>query len=137
MCDPMLKIRDIMCKKVVTAKEDTTIQDAVILLNERHVGSIIIVNDEQKCVGVFSERDAIRIFAQKVPLDQPLSKVMSSHVVTISLDASYDQARSLMLSHHIRHLPVTDDTGKLIGLFSIRAFLDEIHGVKTPLPSST
>ena len=137
MCEPMLKIRDIMCKKIVTAKEDTLIQDAVMLLNERHVGSIIIVNDEQKCVGVFTERDAIRIFAQKVSLDQPLIKVMSSHVVTISLEASYDEAKSLMLSHNIRHLPVTDETGKLIGLFSLRAFLDEIHGIKTPIPSST
>lgn len=137
MCEPMLKIRDIMCKKVVTAKEDTLIQDAVMLLNERHVGSIIIVNDEQKCMGVFTERDAIRIFAQNVSLDQPLSKVMSSHIVTISLEASYDEAKRLMLSHNIRHLPVTDETGKLIGLFSLRAFLDEIHGIKTPIPSST
>ena len=137
MCEPMLKIRDIMCKKVVTAKEDTLIQDAVMLLNERHVGSIIIVNDEQKCMGVFTERDAIRIFAQNVSLDQPLSKVMSSHIVTISLEASHDEAKRLMLSHNIRHLPVTDETGKLIGLFSLRAFLDEIHGIKTPLPSST
>jgi CBS domain-containing protein len=126
-----------MCKKVVTAKEDTLIQDAVMLLNERHVGSIIIVNDEQKCMGVFTERDAIRIFAQNVSLDQPLSKVMSSHIVTISLEASYDEAKRLMLSHNIRHLPVTDETGKLIGLFSLRAFLDEIHGIKTPIPSST
>jgi CBS domain-containing protein len=114
-----------MCKKVVTAKEGIKIQDAVVLLNEMHVGSIIIVNDEQKCVGIFSERDAIRVFAQKVPLDQPLSKVMSSHVVTVSIEASYDEAKSLMLSHHIRHLPVTDETGKLIGFFA-RAFLDEI-----------
>jgi CBS domain-containing protein len=137
MCDPMLKIRDIMCKKVITAKENTSILEAVMLLNERHVGSIIIVNEEQKCEGIFTERDAIRIFAQKVPLDQPLSKVMSRHIVTISLEASYDEAKNLMLSHHIRHLPVTDEAGKLIGLFSLRAFLDEIHGVKTPLPSST
>lgn len=137
MCEPMLRIRDIMCKKVVTAKENTMIHDAIMLLNERHVGSIIVVDDEQKCVGVFTERDAIRIFAQKVPLDQPLGKVMSRHVVSVSLEASYDQAKDLMLSHSIRHLPVIDDSGKVIGLFSIRAFLDEIHGVKTPLPSST
>ncbi len=133
----MLKIRDIMCKKVVTAKQDTMLLDAINLLNERHVGSIVIVDDEQKCIGIFSERDAIRIFAQKFPLDQPLSKVMSSHVVTVSLEASYDEAKRLMLSHNIRHLPVTDQTGKLIGLFSLRAFLDEIHGVKTPVPTST
>ena len=137
MCEPMLKIRDLMCKKIVTAKGDTLIHHAVELLNERHVGSIVIVDDEQKCVGIFSERDAIRIFAQKASLDQPLSNVMSRNVVTVSLEASFDEAKRLMLSHNIRHLPVTDETGKLIGLFSLRAFLDEIHGVKTPLPSST
>jgi CBS domain-containing protein len=133
----MLKIRDIMCKKVVTMKEDSSILDAIILLSERHVGSVVIVNDEQKCIGMFTERDAIRIFAQKFPIDQPLSQVMSKHVVTVSLEASYNEAKRLMMSHNIRHLPVTDETGKLIGLFSLRAFLDEIHGIKTPIPTST
>ncbi len=38
MCEPMLKIRDLMCKKVVTAKEDTLIQDAVMMLNELPCG---------------------------------------------------------------------------------------------------
>ena len=137
MCEPMLKIRDIMCKKVVTAKEDISIQQAVELLNERHVGSIIIVDDEQKCTGVFTERDAIRIVATKFSTDQPLGKIMSRHVVTISLEASFDEAKRLMLSHNIRHLPVTDQTGKLIGLFSLRAFFDEILGIKTPMASAT
>ncbi len=137
MCEPMLKIRDIMCKKIVTAKGDTPVHQAVQLLNEMHVGSIVIVDDEQKCAGIFTERDAIRIFAQKASLDQPLSNVMSRNVVTISLEASYDEAKRLMLSHNIRHLPVIDETGKLIGFFSIRAFFDEIHGIKTPIPSST
>lgn len=137
MCEPMLKIRDIMCKKVVTIKEESSILDAIILLSERHVGSVVIVNDAQKCTGIFTERDAIRIFAQKFPVDQPLSQVMSKHVVTVSLEASYNEAKRLMMSHKIRHLPVTDETGKLIGLFSLRAFLDEIHGIKTPIPSST
>lgn len=133
----MLKVKDIMCKKVVTAKEDTLILDAIALLNERHVGSVIVVNDEQKCIGIFTERDAIRIFAQKFSVDQPLGKVMSRHVVTLSLEASFDEAKRLMLSHNVRHLPVTDETGKVIGLFSLRAFFDEILGIKTPLPSST
>jgi len=137
MCEPMLKIRDIMCKKVITAKEDISIQDAIQLLNDRHVGSIIIVDDEQKCTGIFTERDAIRIIAHKFSTDQPLSKIMSRHVVTVTLEASFDEAKRLMLSHRIRHLPVTDRTGKLIGLFSLRAFFDEILGIKTPVPSAT
>jgi CBS domain-containing protein len=133
----MLRIRDIMCKKVVTAKEDMLISDAIMLLNERHVGSVVVINEEQRCVGIFTERDAIRMCAQKAALDQPIRKVMSSHVVTISLEASYEVAKSLMLSHKIRHLPVTDETGKLIGLFSLRAFLDEIHGISTPIATAT
>jgi CBS-domain-containing membrane protein len=123
MCEPMLKIRDIMCKTIVTAKEDTLILQAVQLLNDRHVGSIVVVDDEQKCVGIFTERDAIRIIAQKFSLDQPLSKVMSRHVVTVSFEASFDEAKRLMLSHNIRHLPVTDQTGKVVGSFRCEPFL--------------
>jgi CBS domain-containing protein len=137
MCEPMLRVRDIMCKKVVTAKEDISILDACRLLNERHVGSVVIVDEEQRCTGIFTERDAIRIIAQKFPVDQPLGKVMSRHTITISVEASFQEAKRLMLSHNVRHLPVTDQEGKLIGLFSLRAFLDEIHGIETPIPSST
>jgi CBS domain-containing protein len=132
----MLKIKDIMCKKVVTAKDDITIQQAVELLNDRHIGSIIIINEEERCTGIFTERDAIRVFAHKFVPTEPISKIMSRHVVTISLEASFDEAKRLMLYHDIRHLPVTDQTGKLIGLFSLRAFFDEIMGIKTPIPSA-
>ncbi len=137
MCEPMLKIKDIMCKKVITAKEDISIQEAVQLLNDRHVGSLVVIDDEQKIIGIFTERDAVRIMANKYSTQEPLGKTMSRHVVTISLEASFDEAKRLMLSHDIRHLPVTDETGKLIGLFSLRAFFDEIMGIKTPVPSAT
>ncbi|MGD6806272.1 MAG: CBS domain-containing protein [Candidatus Bathyarchaeia archaeon] len=126
-----------MCKKVITAKEDMTIQEAIQLLNDRHVGSLVVVDDEQKCVGIFTERDAIRIIANKYSTDEPLGKTMSRHVVTISLEASFDEAKRLMFTHSIRHIPVTDETGKLIGLFSVRAFFDEIWGLKTPISSAT
>ncbi len=136
MCEPMLRVKDIMCKKVITAKEDMTILEAVQLLNNRHVGSLVVVDDEQKCIGIFTERDAIRVMASKFSVQEPLSKIMSSHVVTISLEASFDEAKRLMLTHKIRHLPVTDETGKLLGLFSLRAFFDEVLGIKTPMASA-
>ena len=129
----MLKVKDIMCKTVITAKEDMSIEKAVQLLNDRHVGSLAIVDDEQRVVGMFTERDAIRIMATKYPIEDPLGKVMSRHVVTVSLESSYDEAKRLMMTHNIRHLPVTDETGKLLGLFSVRAFFDEVLGIKTPM----
>jgi len=126
-----------MCKTVITAKEDMPILEAIQLLNDRHVGSLVVVDDEAKCIGIFTERDAIRIIASKFSVDQPLSKTMSRHVVTVTLEASFDEAKRLMLSHNIRHLPVTDQTGKLIGLFSLRAFFDEVLGIKTPVATAT
>jgi CBS domain-containing protein len=132
----MLKVKDIMCKKVITAKEDLSIQQAVQLLNDRHVGSLVVIDDEEKCIGIFTERDAVRIMANRFSADEPLSKIMSSHVVTVSIDASFDEAKRLMLSHGIRHLPVIDESGKLIGLFSFRAFFDEILGIKKPVGSA-
>ena len=137
LCEKMFKIKDLMCKQVVTAKDNLSIQDAIQLLNERHVGSIVIIDDENRCVGMFTERDAIRVVAQKMRLDELVNKVMSTHVATISLESSFDEAKNLMMTHRIRHLPVTDQTGKLIGLFSIRAFLDEVFGMKTTAQSPT
>ncbi len=133
----MFKIKDIMCKKVVTAKENLSILEAVQLLNDRHVGSLVVIDDENRCIGIFTERDAIRVVAQKVSLEEPLNKVMSTHVATISLEASFDDAKALLLSHRIRHLPVTDQEGKLIGLFSFRAFVDEVFGMKTTAQAPT
>ncbi len=137
MCEPALKVKNIMCKKIITAKENLSAQDAVQLLSERHVGSIIVVDDEWNVIGMFTERDAIRLVANKSSLNEPLGKTMTRNVVTISLEASFDEAKRLMLTHSIRHLPVTDQTGKLIGLFSMRAFFDEVLGVKSPTPSDT
>ena len=128
----MLKVKDIMCKNVVTAKENLSILDAVRLLNERHVGSMVVVNDENKCIGIFTERDAIRVVAQKISLDEPINKVMTTRIATISFEASLNDAKELLLSHKIRHLPVTDKEGKLVGLFSFRAFVDEVFSMEKP-----
>lgn len=131
MCEIMFKVKDLMCKKVVTAKENISIYEAIKLLEDRHVGSIVVTDDENRCVGIFTERDAIRGIAQKINLEEPLSKIMTTHVATISLESSLDEAKNLLLSHRIRHLPVIDKEGKLIGLFSLRAFLDEVFGIKS------
>ena len=126
----MLMVRDIMLKNVVTAKETITIEAAVRMLHRKHIGSLMITDNEEKCLGIFTERDAIRTIAQKIPLDTPLKKVMTCEVHTIEENASFEEAKMLIVSHKIRHVPVVDRTGKLVGLLALRGFLDEIFGVK-------
>jgi CBS domain-containing protein len=126
-----MKVRHLMMKDLVTAKEDVSIEEAVRMLYTRHVGSVIVTDSEKRCIGIFTERDAIRVVAQKIPLETPLKKVMTKKVVTIPEDASFAEARRKMISRGIRHLPVVNGEGRLVGLLAIRRVLDEFLGARS------
>ena len=125
----MLMVKHIMIEDVVTAKPNITVKDAIRTLQEKHVGSIVITDDYKKCVGIFTERDAIRIVAGDVPLDTALDQVMTKHVATIGEEASLDEAKRIIVSHGIRHLPVVNSREELVGLLSVRRLLDELFGL--------
>ena len=122
-------VKHLMFEDVVTAKPNITVKDAVRVLHEKHVGSIVITDDDQKCIGIFTERDAIRIIASDLPLETLIEQVMTKNVATIGEEASLEEARRLVVSHGIRHLPVVDGKGELAGLFSVRRLLDEVFGL--------
>ena len=124
-------VKHIMIEDVVTAKPDITAKDAIRILQEKHVGSIVVTDENQKCVGIFTERDAIRIVANDVPLDMPVDQVMTKNVVTIGEEASLDEARRIIVSHGIRHLPVVNSKQELVGLLAVRRLLDELFGLAT------
>lgn len=121
-----MKVRDLMIKEVVTMEEDASIEEAFKILYERHVGSVVITDEEEKCKGMFTERDAIRTVAKKIPLDIALREVMTRNVMTIWGGASFAKAKQLYRTHGIRHLPVVDEQHHLVGMLSIRNVLDEL-----------
>ena len=118
-----------MIENVITTKEETTIEDAIKILFEKHVGALVITNDKRKCKGIFTERDALRSVARKVPLNTHLRNVMSKNIVTVREDASFAEAKRLMILHRIRHLPVVDKKGYLVGMLALRRILDELVGI--------
>jgi CBS domain-containing protein len=124
----MTKVQHLMMTDFVTVKGDVSIEKAVKMLYMRHVGSVIVIDSEKRCKGIFTERDAIRVVAQKIPLKTPLKEVMTKKVVTILEDASFAEARRKMTSRNIRHLPVVNEKGKIVGLLTIRRVLDEFLG---------
>ncbi len=117
--------KDVMIREVVTATKDFSIHDCIELLFKRHIGSAVIVDELKRCIGIFTERDAIRVVAQKVPLTAPIEKVMTKHLITVNEDATFVEANRLIKLHDIRHLPVTDAQGVLVGLISVRHILYE------------
>jgi CBS domain-containing protein len=121
--------RDLMLKDVVTICGNVPVKEAIELLFKRHIGSIVVVDDAQKCIGIFTERDAIRVVAQNVPLDAPMEKVMTKNPFTINEDSTFEEAKYVIKSARIRHLPVIDANGKIVGLISVRTILDELSGL--------
>ncbi len=126
-----MKVRNLMIENVVTTKEETTLEDAIEILFKKHVGALMITDDRGKCRGIFTERDALRSVARKVPLNTHLRNVMSKNVVTVRKSASFAEAKKLMTLHRIRHLPVVDKKGSLVGMLTLRRILDDLVGMPT------
>ena len=122
-----MKIQHWIDEDTVTSLGDITLKEAISILYKRHIGSIIIVNKDGVCEGIFTERDAIRVVANDIPLDTPLVKVMTTNLKTVDEHATFSMVKDLMRTHNIRHLPVVDEQGRFIGLLSLRRILDEIH----------
>jgi CBS domain-containing protein len=127
----LLMIKHIMIEDIVTANPNTSLKEAIDMLYKKHVGSLMITDANNRCVGIFTERDLIRVVARNVDLDSPIEKVMTSNVVTIGEEASIEEARRLIVIYRVRHLPVVNGKGELVGLFSVRKLLDDFFGLRS------
>ena len=117
-------VRDIMIKDFINAKKDSSIKNCISAMFEKHVGSVVIIDSDQKCAGIFTERDVIRVNAQDIPLDRPVEEAMTKNVFTVLENAPFEDARHIIRARRVRHLPVTNSDGKLVGLVSIRHLFD-------------
>ena len=106
--------------KMVTCRTSCLIADAVAVMDAQNVGSILILDPDDKLAGIFTERDLMHCFAKEISLrDWPISKVMTRNPVTLDSSEDINVAIKLMSEKKIRHLPITED-GKLIGVVSYR-----------------
>jgi CBS domain-containing protein len=123
-----------MVEDMVSTSGDISIKEAILILHNRHIGSIVIVGQDGKCKGIFTERDAIRVVATDVPLSTPLREVMTTNLKTVKEGATFAEVKNIMRTHNIRHLPVVDEQGRIIGLLSLRRILDEVHDLHVLKP---
>jgi CBS domain-containing protein len=102
-----------------TLSSNNTVRQALQLMADKNIGAIVI-KDQDKLIGIFSERDYARkvVLKGKNSTDTKLAEVMSKEVITISSDMQIDACMQLMTDKRVRHLPVVDN-GKSIGIISI------------------
>jgi CBS domain-containing protein len=105
---------------VFTASPHETVGAAAALLHSRHVGAMVIVDDKDKVIGILSERDIVRVVAEKGAsgLAQSVSTCMTRDVIFAAPTETVQSLLERMTDRRIRHLPVLKD-GRLAGLVSI------------------
>jgi CBS domain-containing protein len=125
----MILVKHVMMTNVITASPNMTVKETIETMYEKHIGCVVVIDEDKKCIGIFTERDAIRLVAKNVQLDQPLDNLMTKNVVTVTEDSSINEVRRIICSHRIRHMPVVNQKGKLVGLLSVRDALDQFFGL--------
>ena len=119
------RIRSVMKKRsVLTAPPATTVSAAAKLMAKKNVGAVMVVDDE-KLVGIFTERDAVfRVIAQgRDAQTTRLAEVMTTSPLTVDPDKSFGYALLMMQENGFRHAPVIEN-GRPIGIVSSRNALD-------------
>lgn len=105
--------------QVHTLSADASVFDAVQLMVEHNIGSLVVLDDGE-IAGIFTERDYLRRVAlsERPPRLTPLREVMTAHLVCVAPDASVQDCMAMMTQDRIRHLPVVHGK-ELVGVISI------------------
>jgi CBS domain-containing protein len=118
-----MNIKSILATKganVVTISPDKTIREALAVLVKNNVGALVVVDEIKKPVGILSERDIVRLAAKTEALfGTPIGEVMTTNVITALPQDELRAVANIMTEKRIRHLPIVDNQGILIGIISI------------------
>ena len=118
-----MRLKDVLAvkgRRVVTVSAKSSIADAIRTMHAEKVGSVMIPDAESCPVGILTERDVLRMYAEgdrdfeKLPVESR----MTCTVMLGRLSMTVDEALGLMTERRFRHLPVVED-GKLLGIVSI------------------
>ena len=104
---------------IITIQPDASVLDAIKLMAEKGIGSLVVTEGEA-LKGIVTERDYARkvIIKGRASDSTKISEIMTADVVTASSDQSVNQCMAIMTERKCRHLPVVDD-GQLVGMISI------------------
>jgi CBS domain-containing protein len=119
----MATVRDILAVKgshILSIGPDATVYDAALVMNEHKTGSLVVI-DNGRLRGIITERDILQkiVGQRRDPNSTEVRDVMTIEVVCCQQHTTVEEARGVMKNRRIRHMPVVEGDGRLVGLISI------------------
>lgn len=124
--------------EVFSISPNATVAELVRRLHSHRVGALLVQDEADHVVGIVSERDVVRGMATDSKIsDARVATIMTADVVTVTANTDVAELSRLMTERRIRHVPVIDESGGVIGLISIgdvvKVRMDELESERAAL----
>ncbi|BFM49820.1 CBS domain-containing protein [Marinomonas sp. THO17] len=133
----MKTVADLMVTQLITLSENDSLATAKAIMQDKNIRNIPIVNEENECVGMLTQREYLRhafyLVSQfgtqqisKKEQQTPIANAMNKDILTISPDMALDTAAEFFIENKYGCLPVIDNN-KLIGILTPIDFVKLAH----------
>ncbi len=121
----MLTVNDVMTENVITTSENESVKNAARAMAKFGISSLLVFSEEG-LRGIVTERDIITrvVCAGLDPTSVPVGDVMSEPVIVVGPDTELEKAVELMLMHHIKKLPILEQTESDYNVLGILSLVD-------------
>lgn len=115
-----MKVKECMCKKIIYADKETSIQELSKIMKENDIGSIPICDNEKRILGIVTDRDiVVRAVAENKDISSLKAKdLMTDNVIKLDVNSTTSEASKCMSHNQIRRIPICEDD-KIVGIISI------------------
>ena len=109
-------------RHIISLGPEASVYEAACVMTRANCGSVLVIDSAQVLVGILTERDLMtRVMSQALdPAQTAIAKVMTPHPRCVPPELRVSDAVLIMIERGFRHLPVVTDSGKILGVFSVR-----------------
>ena len=110
-------VKEVMNRNLKTVRPEDTVKLAAQIMNENHIGALVVVSGSGEVVGILTERDILTdvVATGKSADEVKVSEIMTPNIVTITPDKTLEEAADIMTENRIKKLPVVHE-GRLVGI---------------------
>ena len=105
--------------EIIKINHNCCIADTVRVMSEKNVSGVFVVDEMDKLVSIFTERDIVRCVFSNIPTNEPLENLIMRDITTFEPSMEISAAISVASRKKIRHLPVVEGD-KIIGMITFR-----------------
>ena len=115
-----MKVKDFMTRNIAFATTNATVSDVAKLMQQNHVGSIPICNEQDDIVGMITDRDIVlrNVANKKDPNNTKVTEIMTTDIVTVDPEMDVYKVSRLMAEKQVRRIPVVENK-KVVGVVTL------------------